>query len=297
MRRKHGFTLVELLVVMAIISILAAIAIPNIQQWITKSRAVKAQQEIRNMEIAFTKMLGDAGRSNMSEFINQAALYDAVETDLSLADGATIADWDDEAFNLAVEYYTNVFYALLRAGRGALSDSSNVLTNEGDLLKADVVKQLGTTYMNDLGKDPWDGLYQMYPGPWSVNNGPIPFRRYLPADEQLPGDPPEVVIGDALSIGSATPGASSPLILTDPATGDDIELAGVPAPRGKQIYIWSKGGNLVSGQALFLHPNLGSYDPDAGASNYPAGQEPELMGGGDDINNWDTDATYMQFYN
>ena len=64
MRKKHAFTLVELLVVMAIISILAAIAIPNVQKWILKGKATRAISEISNIELkrrssTYALMLGD----------------------------------------------------------------------------------------------------------------------------------------------------------------------------------------------------------------------------------------------
>lgn len=286
MRKKHGFTLVELLVVMAIISILAAIAIPNVQKWIRKGRAVRAQAEISNIELAITKLLSDAGRSSLKDIINPAEVENIV--------GDTMDNWTPAMFDDAVTVYTEAMYAILRKGRAILDPDGDGITDP--LYNAEVVRNLGTSYMSELAFDPWGNLYQIYPGPWRASDGPVPFRTYLPPDTTnlLPGDSLASAAEDVLSLGENDAGDINVAGLVDGETSEPLRLIGAPASRETQVFIWSNGENLISGQAKF---NSAGYLFADGVNNYELGQEPDLMGGGDDINNWDREQTFMRFYN
>jgi type IV pilus assembly protein PilA len=62
MRNAHGFTLIELMIVVAIIGILAAIAIPAYQEYIARSQASEAMQLLGGAKAPMAEFYGDKGR-------------------------------------------------------------------------------------------------------------------------------------------------------------------------------------------------------------------------------------------
>jgi type IV pilus assembly protein PilA len=61
-RTEKGFTLIELMIVVAIIGILAAIAIPNFLQYQSRSRQAEARTNLGGIFVAETSYLADNGR-------------------------------------------------------------------------------------------------------------------------------------------------------------------------------------------------------------------------------------------
>ncbi len=294
-KSKQGFTLVELLVVMAIIAILTAIVVPNVVKYIRKGRVTRAQAEVKSIELSLVRMITDADRNNLSHLFNPGG----VDVFLSrFGDPIT----DAAARMEAAQYlYTNTFYALLREGRAALTDSfvspdipdSDKLRwtiTFGDVLDGNVVKKLGTSYLADIRTDPWGNLYQIYPGPWparmrltdlSISDNPNMFRIYqVEKQENLPG-----------SKGGGRPDALTLVDRLDSETGL-TETFGYAAPRDSVAFIWSIGENMVSGQVLYN--NVGYIANDEG--QYPE-QDLFYKGGGDDINNWDSGRSWERLYN
>ncbi|MBP8130691.1 MAG: type II secretion system protein [Candidatus Hydrogenedentes bacterium] len=288
MKRNQGFTLIELLVVMAIIAILASIVVPNIVGWIARARMTRAQSEIESIELALSKMLSDVGRNSLNDLIDTEQITKFVlglPLDNSpLPDGAVRPPMNAALFARVQQLYTNAFYALLRVGRNARTspDPDGLVANYGQVLRGEVVKQLGTTYL-EIGYDPWgQHQYQIFPAPWGRGSAtqlnPNIFRVYQrvePEGRELPGktatdvDPP----GMDLTL-----------------TNEDGDIVGLPATRNPGVaFIYSYGANMISGQLVYRNYL------NEGKLQYPD-QELEFMGGGDDVNNWDTNFTWQRFY-
>jgi len=271
MKRSYGFTLVELLVVIAIISILAGIVIPNVPKFINKARATRAHAEIKGIDLALTKMLTDAGRSDFrSGFFS---VWPA-------SSGPPINESDPQlAVAAQANLYSTVFYVLLRKGKYAPDDPSWPGAVQ---LDPEVQRKLGDQYM-DIGNDPWGALYHFYAGPFSPavdNDGYyvaggrvlVPFRSY-----QITDNVPGGIQPDALTLSNV-----------DDPDSDTVEtlVLGYPAPRKSTHFVWSNGKNRRSNQEF-----------DEGYAGNPADVGMDFIGGGDDINSWDGDQSWMTFYN
>lgn len=246
MKRASGFTLVELLVVVAIISILAAIVVPNVAKYILRAQVARAEEEVHSIELALTSILSDTGVRDMRHMFTPGFDYQG---------------W------VASSQVYNDFYELLRTGRSATIVAS---------FRPEVAQKLGTSYLADIGKDPWGSLYRVFPGPWRGTYGPMRYRSYRvgTVDPELnDGDPYQYTADAKTDADADVPG--------NPQADD---LWGFPAPRDYTFYIWSVGPNMLDDQ---LNP------PEAGADQ--SNPERIYWGGGDDINNWDSERGWSYF--
>lgn len=65
MRKENGFTLLELMIVVAIIAILAAIALPSYQDYITRSKFQEATSTLADLRVKMEQYFMDNRRYNV----------------------------------------------------------------------------------------------------------------------------------------------------------------------------------------------------------------------------------------
>ena len=76
MKRQHGFTLMELMVVMAIIASLLTLAMPRYFHSVERSKEAVLRQDLAVMRDAIDKFLGDRGRypTTLEELVDKRYL-------------------------------------------------------------------------------------------------------------------------------------------------------------------------------------------------------------------------------
>ena len=322
MKKNRGFTLVELLVVMAIIAILASIVVPNVVRYISRARLTRAISEVSGMELSMTAILTDAGRGNLSQLFNKnAALTMFLNSPSAFdMDGDGIADiafpsglngWpqtvDDpnmfnpELFEAASNVYARVAYDLLRMGRDCLRSSSQSVVPA--FIIQDTLAKLGTNYM-DVGLDSWGQVYRMWPGPWRYSTvgdlgpgerWPIPFRIFSVEATTGAGASSFAVKRDNFILRGGKTGFIDDGVAMMAGVIEDYETwptqVGLPADAGKPVYIWSYGDNNASSQMLYK----AVYDVTDPFDWYNTNSAADIAGG-DDINNWDSGNSWQRFY-
>ena len=158
-RRKHGFTITELVIVIAVIAILAAVLIPTFANLINKANESADLQTVKNLNtiLASEQTVSQKKPSTMSEVLEQAESGGYVVDRLSPT---------SEGNDILWEQYSNRF---------VLADENGKIIFKDDLTEGDTANDYNfwkiTDDANDLNKSPFS-LY-LSDGSWgtSVTHG------------------------------------------------------------------------------------------------------------------------------
>lgn len=261
-RKDRTIPILTAIILSIVILYALVVVVPNLNRRLDFAHHAKAQAEINSIETALTAMLADASCRDFQSFLDMEEFARVRDEEMELT-GA-------DEFAASVQIYSTLMPILLNHGNdaGDVLDASVETRHLRSLVPDDILRRLGSRYMDSAPvQDPWDSTYRYYFGSWPSGLGPIPLRVYMDTSPDSESD--ELTV-----------------------SGEN-DRTGFPPPSTKPYYIWSPGKNRRSDQAIF-DPS-GEY-PAPASQHYRPDAEPEYLGGGDDINNWDKNESFMTFY-
>ena len=124
--RHQGFTLIELMVVVAVIAILAAIAVPSYANYVKRSRAKSAGADLAALSL------------NFENYFQRKLAYPKLETTTTAATKTGMPGWAPSQGDFFVYTVTSdasadssgIFYTLTATGSGSMNGCNLVLKND-----------------------------------------------------------------------------------------------------------------------------------------------------------------------
>jgi type IV pilus assembly protein PilE len=113
----RGFTLIEIMVVIAIVGILASIAWPNYQSYVRGARRAEAQSDILKLQLTLEKW-----RANNSSYASVADTADGIDTPADLA--VTLSNANDY-YNYSITGASGSAYTINAAAQGGQTADSS----------------------------------------------------------------------------------------------------------------------------------------------------------------------------
>ncbi len=154
MRKEKGFTLIEIVVVLAIIAVIAAFLTPMLFDYLKEAKVSRAKADVRNIAASIANFNRDLQvypiyKTDTSQANASVLVLHTLEGNQGTATGESVAGWIAVANTTTIQTLDDALQA------GKLADGTILYSSA-------VVKRPGEwkgPYMTDFKADPWGNKY------------------------------------------------------------------------------------------------------------------------------------------